>query len=162
MPPPGILCDRGRRPRPVPLRSPRSRPLPALPLLALVGVVGGVLGLSATNPDPQAFETFAGQRLAALLHEEFCGDDGLPMLARLLIRDCPGLVASQSGALGRIALDNTRRRNLGLLSLYRTELGGQSLFGVLAVPRYSATTLGVAGHFVILQSEAADGPEIRR
>ena len=111
MPPPGILCDRGRRPRPVLLRSPRSRPLPALPLLALVGVVGGVLGLSATNPDPQAFETFAGQRLATLLHEEFCGDDGLPMLARLLIRDCPGLVASQSGALGRIALDNTRRRN---------------------------------------------------
>ncbi len=162
MPPPGILCDRGRRPRPVLLRSPSSRPLPALPLLALVGVVGGVLGLSATNPDPQAFETFAGQRLATLLHEEFCGDDGLPMLARLLIRDCPGLVASQSGALGRIALDNTRRRNLGLLSLYRTELGGQSLFGVLEVPRYSATTLGVAGHFVILQSEAADGPEIRR
>jgi hypothetical protein len=144
------------------LRSRRSRSIAAAPLLTLAGLVGGVLGLFVTNPDPEAFETFAGQRLTTLLHEELCGADGLPLLARLLIRDCPGLVASQSGALGRIALAHSRRRNLGLLSLYRTELGGQSLFGVLEVPRYNATTLGVAGHFVILQSEAASTPEIRR
>ncbi len=128
----------------------------------LAGVVGGGLGLAVTNPDPEAFEAFAGQRLTTLLHEEVCAADGLPMLARLLIRDCPGLVASQSGALGKIALAHTRRRNLGMLSLYRTELGGQSLFGVLEVPRYSATTLGVAGHFVILQNETVHGSEIRR
>lgn len=144
------------------MRSRRSSPSLALPLLVLAGVAGGGLGLAVTNPDPQAFEAYAGHQLTTLLHEEVCAADGLPLLARLLIRDCPGLVASQSGALGKIALAHTRRRNLGLLSLYRTELGGQSLFGVLAVPRYSATTLGVAGHFVILQSEAAPGPEIRR
>ena len=60
------------------------------------------------------------------------------------------------------SLAHTRRRNLGLLSLYRTELGGQTLFGVLEVPRYSATTLGVAGHFVILQSEATRNAETHR
>jgi hypothetical protein len=133
-----------------------------LPLLMLAGLMGGTLGLAVTNPDRQAFESFAAERLSALLREELCGNDGLPMLARLLIRDCAGLVASQSGALGRIALAHTQRRDLGLLSLYRTELGGQPLFGVLAVPRYSATTLGVAGHFVILQSEALEAAEIRR
>lgn len=145
---------------PVPLRSHRPGPLPAL--LVLAGVAGGALGLAATNPDSQAFEAFAGQRLATLLHEEVCAADGLPMLARLLIRDCPDLVASQSGALGKIALAHTRRRNLGMLSLYRTELGGQSLFGVLEVPRYTATTLGVAGHFVILESETLHGSQSRR
>jgi hypothetical protein len=144
------------------LRFRRLHSFPTLPLLALAALVGGTLGLAVTNPDRQAFEGFAAERLSTLLREELCGNDGLPLLARLLIRDCPGLVASQSSALGRIALAHTQRRNLGLLSLYRTELGGQSLFGVLAVPRYSATTLGVAGHFVILQSEAQASAEIRR
>ncbi len=121
-----------------------------------------MFGLAVTNPDRQAFEVFAAERLSTLLRDELCGNEGLPLLARLLIRDCSGLVTSQSNALGRIALAHTRRRNLGLLSLYRTELGGQSLFGVLAVPRYSATTLGVAGHFVVLQSEALEAAEMPR
>ncbi len=124
--------------------------------------MGVLVGLGVTNPDRQAFEGFAAERLTEILSHELCGEAGLPMLARLMIHDCPGLVASQRGALGRIALAHTRRRNLGLMSLYQTELGGQSLFGLLSLPRYSATTLAVAGRFVILESEATPPAEIRR
>lgn len=131
-----------------------------LPLAALLA--GGLVGLGVTNPDGQAFEGFAAERLTALLSEELCGTNGLPMLARLLIHDCPGLVATQRTALGRLALAHTRRRNLGLLSLYRTELGGQSLLGLLQLPRYSATTVGVAGRFLILHSDEINSEEIRR
>ncbi len=129
--------------------------------LALLVVAGGV-GLAVTNPDGQAFEGFASERITALLSEELCGTDGLPMLARLMIRDCPGLVDSQRRVLGRLALLHTRRRNLGLLSLYRTELGGQSLLGLLQVPRYRALTLGIAGRFFLLHREQDSAAEIRR
>jgi hypothetical protein len=129
-----------------------------LTLLALAGLAG----LVVTNPDPQAFEGFAADRLTLLLSEELCGSQGLPMLARLVIRDCPALVASQRGVLGRLALLHSRRHNLGLLSLYRTEMGGQPLLGLLPLPRYSALTLGAAGRFLILHSEQADAGEIRR
>ncbi len=153
-----------RPPRP---RRSRSRQagsaLPRLSLALLASLVAGALvGLVVTNPDGQAFEAFAAERLTALLSEELCGTNGLPLLARLLIRDCPALVASQRVALGQIALAHTRRRNLGLLSFYRTELGGQALFGPLQVPAYSATTLGMAGRFLILHSEESSDREIRR
>jgi hypothetical protein len=131
-----------------------------LPLAALVA--GGIVGLGVTNPDGQAFEGFAAERLTALLSEELCGSNGLPMLARLMVHDCHGLVASQRGVLGRLALAHTRRRNLGLLSLYRTELGGQSLLGLLPLPRYSATTVGVAGRFLLLPGDGVSFAEIRR
>jgi hypothetical protein len=123
---------------------------------------GALVGLVVTNPDGQAFEAFAAERLTALLSEELCGTNGLPMLARLMIRDCPALVASQRDALGQLALARTRRRNLGLFSLYRTELAGQALFGFLQVPEYSAITLGMAGRFLILYSEESSDREIRR
>ncbi len=137
------------------------RPPLSLVLLASL-VVGALAGLTVSNPDGQAFEAFAAERLTALLTEELCGTDGLPMLARLMIRDCPALVASQRVALGRIAQAHTRRRNLGLMSLYRTELEAQALFGLLPVPDYSTITLGVAGRFLILHSAASGEREIRR
>ncbi len=157
-------CEGGFPSLSSPLPSLRLRPFrPArrgLPLVALVA--GGLVGLGATNPDGQAFESFAAERLTALLIEELCSTDGLPMLARLVIHDCPGLVTSQRGVLGRLALGHTQRRNLGVMSVYHTELGGQSLLGVVEVPRYSATTLGVAGRFVILSSGEGGSGEIRR
>jgi hypothetical protein len=132
--------------------------MPSLPthprvLLALaLGGAAAAAGLVFTNPEPQEFESFAADRLTLLLSEELCGDDGLPMLMRLMIRDCPALVASQHTALGRLALAHTRRRNLVVMSLYSTAFGGQSLFDGLKVPRYHATTVAVAGRFWIVQS----------
>jgi len=153
-----------RPPRPSRSRSRQAgSALPRLSQVLLASlVVGALVGLTITNPDGQAFEAFAAERLTALLSEELCGTNGLPMLARLMIRDCPALVASQRVALGQIALAHTHRRNFGLLSLYRTELEGQALFGLLQVPEYSAITLGMAGRFLILHSEESRDREIRR
>ncbi len=63
-----------------------------LPVVAL-----GVIGLVATNPDPETFEHFAGDRLAAMAAEELCNEKGLPMMIRLVITDCHGLVLAQRG-----------------------------------------------------------------
>jgi hypothetical protein len=118
-----------------------------------VVLVAGAVGLASTNPGPDAFEEFAGDQLTRLLTEELCEPDGLPMVLRLVIRDCAGLVHSQRRTLGRLALEHTRRRNLGVASLYRTDLGGQELMGSLRLPHYRAMTLAAAGQFVLLRTD---------
>jgi hypothetical protein len=142
--------------------------LPALPLarrttVAVLGTAALAVGLAVTNPGPREFEEFAGEELAGLLGEELCSEDGLPLLARILIRDCEGLIASQRVVLGRLALRQTRRLNFGVFSIYRTQLGGEEVVPGWRVPRYTAITLAGAGRFVILQTdeerlEEGDGP----
>lgn len=122
-------------------------------MLGLLICAAASLGLVWTNPDPDEFERFAADRLTRLVREELCSEDGLPMMIRLVIRDCPALVESQRVVLGRLARDHTRRRNFGLFSLYTTELGGQTLLPNWSLPRYGATTLAAAGRFLMLQSE---------
>ncbi len=129
-------------------------------LLALVLGGGAGLGLISTNPGPAEFEGFAADQLTELLTNELCKEDGLPMMARLVIHDCPGLVASQHGVLGRLAGVHTRRSNLGLLSLYRTEMGGQKFLPGWRLPRYSALTLAAAGKFFLLRASEASSSEV--
>lgn len=120
--------------------------------LLAVALGAAAAGLAFTNPGPGEFESFAADRLTQLLSEEICGNDGLPMLMRLMIHDCPGLVAGQHASLGRLALAHTRRRNLGLFSLYSTVIGGQLLFEGFKVPLYHATTVAIAGRFWMVRS----------
>jgi len=120
---------------------------------ALVVLVAGAVGLASTNPGPDAFEEFAGDQLTRLLTEELCEPDGLPMVLRLVIRDCPSMVRSQRRILGRVALEHTRRRNLWVATLYRTDLGGQELMGSWRLPHYHALTLAAAGQFVLLRTD---------
>lgn len=138
-----------------------SPPAPLLPppttatrtvsgLLGLTTVSAGVVGLAVTNPGPAAFEEFAAEKLTEMASEELCGNDGLPLLARLLIQNCPELVRSQRKVLGRLARESSRRYNFGLLSLYRTRLGGENVLPIWSIPRYNAVTLAIAGHFVLL------------
>ena len=129
-------------------------------LLALVLGGGAGIGLFTTNPGPAEFEGFAADQLTRVLTEELCKEDGLPMMARLVIQDCPGLVASQHGVLGRLAGVHTRRRNLGLLSLYSTEMGGQKILLDWRLPRYSALTLAAAGKFVLLRASESSPSEL--
>jgi len=132
----------------------------SLIVLALVAALG--LGLVATNPGEEEFERFAADQITRAAELELCHEGGLPMMARLIVRDCPRLIAAQHDLLGRLALAATRRRNFGLLSLYRTDLGGQQLLPDWSIPRYSAITLAGAGRFLILRSnQAAAEPTIR-
>jgi hypothetical protein len=131
----------------------RRLPLTLLPLLLAAGLGGGLV---CTNPDAAAFEQFAGEELVRRLGEELCGENQLPLLLRVMIRDCPQLIRSQRLALARLVGAHTRRRNLALFSLYRTEIGGQQLLPGWSLPRYQATTLALAGRFLVLEAREQD------
>ena len=117
-------------------------------------LAGLATALAWTNPGPAEFESFAGERLVELAADEVCGEEGLPLLLRLVVRDCHGLIRSQSRALGALAAQATHRYNAGLFSLYATEVGGQELMPGLAVPRYHALTLGLAGQLLVLRADS--------
>lgn len=119
---------------------------------AALAVAAGVGGLAVTNPGPEEFQAFAGQRLVDAITREICVENTLPMAVRVLLHNCPDLVASQQQVLGRIALEHSSRTNLGLASVYRTELGGQQLLPQLQVPRYEAVTVAGAGQFVLVST----------
>lgn len=125
---------------------------------AVLAVVAGVGGLAATNPGPDDFQEFAGRRLADTISREICLENGLPMAVRLLLQNCSALVASQQQVLGRLALDHSQRTNLGVASLYRTQLGGQQLLADLRLPRYEAITLAGAGQFVVVNTSEQRRP----
>ena len=118
-----------------------------------------VVALAVTNPGTDDFEAFAGNQLVRAASRELCGSGSLPLIARLVIQDCPQLVASQRKVLGQLAAASSRRYNAGLFSIYMTELGGQTLLPGLTIPRYRAVTLGGAGQLLVVQSseEAAPG-----
>jgi hypothetical protein len=145
-------------PLPVFLPSP-ARPTwlsPWLGASALLALVGG--SLAWTNPGPAEFADYAGERLVREITAEVCHGDRLPGLLRLALGNCPELVAAQSRTLGALVLQQTRRTNLGLFSIYRSELGGQRLLR-WRVPRLETTVVGVAGQFVLVQGrESAGGP----
>ena len=100
----------------------------------------------------EEFEHYAANQLTVAAVAELCDGSALPALARLVVRDCPGLVQSQRGLLGKLALAASERRNFGLFSLYRTRLGGQRLLPDWSIPRYHTLTLAVAGRFLSLAS----------
>ncbi|MFM7170859.1 MAG: DUF4359 domain-containing protein [Cyanobium sp.] len=136
--------------------------------LAVMGS-GLAAGLVSTNPGPAAFADFAGNQLTTLLTKELCDQDAVSgLLGGLFIRHCPQLVRSQQPLLGKLVQANTRRNNLGLFSVYRTELDLAALLpGLrqvpnLRLPRYEATTLAGAGQFLLLQAhEPRDSREGR-
>ena len=121
----------------------------------MLGLAAG--GLALTNPSPADFRAFAGDRLVEEISKELCGDGGLPVLLRMAINNCLGLVQAQRAALAAVVLSHTRRCNYGLLSVFESELGGQSLLR-WQVPRFRSTVVGVAGQFVLI-SAATDRPE---
>ena len=115
------------------------------------------VALALTNPSPKEFNSYAGGRLVTLASDELCGDGGLPMMLQLWVKDCPRLIHDQQPALAALAGQFSRRFNLGLASIYTTELGGQNLLPTLRLPQYSITTLGIAGQFVTLKAETDAG-----
>ena len=116
------------------------------PTLMAIGV------LAWSNPGPKDFSTFAGDHLADLLTREICRSTAVPLMVNLLAGDCSSLLAAQQEALASLAAARSERLNLGLFSVYRTQLGGQRLFGHWHLPTYSVVTLAAAGQFVVLQT----------
>ncbi|MDA0717842.1 MAG: DUF4359 domain-containing protein [Cyanobacteria bacterium] len=119
------------------------------PGLVLLAIAGG--GLAFTNPSPAEFRAFASDRLLEEISKELCGDGGLPVMLRMAINNCVGLIQAQREILAAVVLSHTRRRNYGLVSVFESELGGQSLMS-LKVPRFRSTVVGVAGQFVLIRA----------
>lgn len=114
-------------------------------------------GLAITNPAPADFQAFAAERLVDEITEEICGDGVLPVLMRMAVTNCQDLVRAQRSALGTVVAAHTRRTNLVLLSVYSSEIGGQSLLR-WRVPRFRSTVVGAAGQFVLVRA-ASDRPQ---
>ena len=91
------------------------------------------------------------------ISKELCADGGVPVLLRMAINNCVGLVQAQRETLAAVVLSHTRRRNYGVVSVFETELGGQSLLR-WQVPRFRSAVVGVAGQFVLI-SAATDRSE---
>ncbi|MCP9941656.1 DUF4359 domain-containing protein [Cyanobium sp. ATX 6E8] len=115
--------------------------------LILAALAGA--GLAITNPSAADFQAYAAERLVDEISEEVCTDGGLPLLMRLGIQNCEELVLAQRTPLAALVAGHTRRHNLGVLSLYRSDIGGHKLLG-WRVPRFRSTVVGVAGQFVLI------------
>ena len=124
--------------------------------------MAGVLSLVVSNPSLEDYEAHAGDQLVALGTKELCDAPTLPMVVRLWIRNCPELIAAQRDALAALAGQFTTRRNLVVASLYSTRMGGKQLLPGLRLPGFDVLSLGVAGRFVILRTEASGGTEERQ
>lgn len=134
-----------------PFRKPSANAVAAVLAFAASGVA-----LALSNPSSEEFKSYAGAQLVSVISDELCGG-ALPMVLQLWVKDCPRLIRDQEPALAELAGQFSRRLNLGLASIYTTELGGQDLLPTLRLPEYSVTTLGIAGQFVILHSSSDDG-----
>lgn len=139
------------------MTSPRRRWPSATATAAVLVVAGSGAALFLTNPNREDYQVFAGETLVKLATEEICERQTLPMVLQLWIRDCPRLIADQEQPLALLADQFTRRWNLGLASLYVTGVGGQNLLPALRLPRYTVTSLGIAGQFLLLDAHSDVG-----
>ena len=139
------------------MTSPRRRLPSATTSAALLALAGSGAALFLTNPSREDYQVFAGETLVNLATREVCERQALPMVLQLWISDCPRLIADQEQALGLMADQFSRRWNLGLASIYVTSVGGQNLLPALQLPRYSVTTLGIAGQFLMLNVHSDAG-----
>ena len=139
------------------MSSPRWR-WPSVTVAPTVLVVAGSsAALFMTNPTRDDYQVFAGDTLVKLATKEVCERQALPMVLQLWISDCPRLIADQEPALALLADQLTRRWNLGIASIYVTTVGGQNLLPALRLPRYSVTSIGLAGQFVVLNADSDGG-----
>jgi hypothetical protein len=136
-------------------------PAPVQRLLWILPLAAASAALALTNPGPAEFEAFAAEQLVVLIARELCSPGSLPLTAQLLVRDCPALIHSQRALLGRLAAQASQRTDLGLFSLYTTEIGGQTVLPGLQIPRLRAVTLAGAGQLTVLQSSSHTNPTER-
>ena len=115
------------------MSSPRRRWPSATLVASALLLAGSGAALALSNPSRSDYSAFAGRQLVSLATEEICQRQVLPLVLQLWISDCPRLIADQQTVLATLADQFTRRWNLGLASVYVTEVGGQDLLPSLHV-----------------------------
>lgn len=106
-------------------------------------------GMAFTNPARDKYLTYASGKLQNELESTVCKDSSVPQalsgVAETLIGSCKNLVTSQRDTIERLLDNTTQRQNLGVVSIYTTELGKKSY-----------QTVGVFGNFVSLPPTAKE------
>jgi len=139
------------------LPSAQHRRIPFAAISALVLGSSCAAALAWTNPSSEDYRNHAGEQLVEYATTELCGENGLPMLLKLWIRNCPELIASQKQTLADLAGRFTTRWNFAIGSVYVTKIGGQDLLPGLRLPKAEVITLAIAGRFIPLRTEASLG-----
>ena len=100
-------------------------------------------GMAFTNPARDKYLTYASGTLEKELESNVCKDSRVPQalngVAETLIGSCKNLLTSQRDTIERLLDNTTQRQNLGVVSIYTTELGKKSY-----------QTVGAFGNFVTL------------
>lgn len=118
-------------------------------LLGGVAIAGLAGAMAITNPDHNAYESYAAQRLTGYLEDNVCPE--LPsILGDLLSNHCGSLLRDNQTQIQKIISDNTTGSNFVLFSLYRTRL---EIPEVEAAPAYEFETLGVFHRFYTFKIE---------
>ncbi len=126
-------------------------------MLGVMALSGCGVVLAWTNPSMDDYRDYAGDQLVEIVTGEVCERQGLPMMLRLWIRNCPELIAAQKQVLASIAGQYTTRFNLGLGSVYIINFDGQNLLPNIRLPSYTVKTLAGAGHFLTLEARTDPG-----
>ena len=102
-----------------------------------------------TNPGRDKYLTYASGTLEKELETTVCKDSRVPQalsgVAETLIGSCKNLLTSQRSTIERLLDNTTQRQNLGVVSIYTTELGKKSY-----------QTVGAFGNFVTLPPSSKD------
>jgi hypothetical protein len=106
-------------------------------------------GMGFTNPGRDKYLTYASGTLEKELETTVCKDSRVPQalsgVAETLIGSCKNLLTSQRDTIERLLDNTTQRQNLGVVSIYTTELGKKSY-----------QTVGAFGSFVTLPPSSKD------
>ncbi|WP_333198523.1 DUF4359 domain-containing protein [Microcoleus sp. S28C3] len=100
-------------------------------------------GMAFTNPPRDKYLTYASGVLETELESTVCKDSRVPQalsgVAQTLIGSCKNLLTSQRSTIESLLDNTTQRQNLGVASIYTTEVGKKSY-----------QTVGAFGNFVTL------------
>jgi uncharacterized protein YceK len=131
---------------------------------ALVGcgvlLVGAAGVLGVTNPSPEQYANFAGQKAVKYLETEICTTK-LPIVGNSFQDECVKTVQSPDTLtkVRSLMLENTVRQNYILFSVYKTDLNIQDLVPFLPgnlLPQYQAESVGVLTFFHTYNTKKAE------
>ncbi|WP_408999664.1 DUF4359 domain-containing protein [Tychonema sp. BBK16] len=106
-------------------------------------------GMAFTNPARDKYLTYASSKLQTELETTVCKDSRVPEalsgVAETLIGSCKNLLTSQRSTIEQLLDNTTQRQNLGVVSVYTTELGKKNY-----------QTVAAFGNFVTLPPSSKD------
>lgn len=130
---------------PLPPQLPRRKSLAWVLVLGL-GLVGFSLAATLTNPDQSVYEHYLSHQALNQLETQFCAPptatDSLG-LSQFMQQGCQSLLQQGQQPLQQLIGHHTTRHNLGLVSLYTTELP--------AVTHKKIWAIGFLGQIYLLQ-----------